>query len=831
MKKQFYIPYLTAIVAFFLIALIYCSPAIQGKAISMTDINNYKGQAKEIQDYKKKTGEDALWSNSAFGGMPTFLLSTPAPTKTLSFFNRIFNLNHFRPVSFIFLYMLGFYICLLGFGVKPWLSIIGAVAYGFSSFFFIIIPAGHISKVIALGYMPIIIGGFYLAFQGKKLIGGITFGIALALQILVNHLQITYYTMIIILVMGVNIFIVQIKNNEIKTFLQSTGIIALMTLLAVGSNFRTLWTIYEYSQYSTRGKSELVVNEEDQTSGLDISYATDWSYGPMESFTLLIPNFMGGPTYSEIPENSESYDFLIKRQSKKQAKTSLKQMPTYWGEQRFTAGPVYVGAIICFLFIMGLFLVDNRYKWWILAGTIISLILSWGKHIPGFTAFLFNHLPGYNKFRAVSNALVIAEFTMPLLAILSIDKIIKGDLKKETVLKGLKYATIIAGGVIIFFILFAGSLFSFNAIIDERYLSQGATDFVDVLREDRLMILRKDAWRSLIFILFAAGATWLFIKGKTKEWQFLLVLGSLILVDMWGVNLRYFNSEHFENKRKASIPFIASKADEIINQDSDPSYRVLNLTVDPFNDASTSYFHQSIGGYHGAKMKRYQELIEHRIQPELQSLIKNLQSATQQGFMTAFDNTSVLNMLNTKYLIINRESTPLLNRKALGNAWFIDTIKWVSSANEEMDALKDLNTSKEAVIDTRFRKNLENFSPKKTDSLANIRLIEYKPDELTYKSNSLYNQLAVFSEIFYPKGWKVTIDGESVEYFRANYLLRAMVVPKGKHTIVFKFKPQSYYLGQKVSMASSIILLLLLLGSIAFHFKSDILKNIARKNT
>ncbi len=821
MKKQFYIPYLTAIAVFFFIALIYCSPVIQGKAISMNDINNYKGQAKEIQDYKKKTGEDALWTNSAFGGMPSFLISTPAPPKTLSFFHRILNLNHFRPVSFIFLYMLGFYICLLCFGVKPWLSVIGGIAYGFSSFFFIIIPAGHVSKVIALGYMPIIIGGFYLAFQDKKLLGGITFGIALALQILVNHLQITYYTMIIVFIMGLGIFIVKIVNKETKSLLQSVVVVLFMALLAVGSNFRTLWTTYEYGKFSTRGKSELIVDEKDQTSGLDISYATAWSYGPAESFTLLIPNFMGGPTYGELPEKSETYKFLIKRQSRKQAKESLKQMPTYWGEQTFTSGPVYAGAIICFLFVLGLFIVDDKYRWWILAGTIISLIFSWGKHIPGFTAFLFNHLPGYNKFRAVSSALVIAEFTIPLLAVLSIDKIVKGKVKKETVLKGLKYATISVGALILFFILFAGSLFSFNAIIDERYNAQGATDFIDALHDDRLMIFRKDAWRSLLFILLAAGTIWLYVKGKTKEWQFLAGLGFLILIDMWGVDLRYLSPGDFESKRKVNTPFIASKADEIVMQDKEPDYRVLNLTVDPFNDASTSYFHKSIGGYHGAKMKRYQELIEFGIQPELQSIIKKLKSGTQQGFMTAFDNASVLNMLNTKYLIINRESAPLVNRKALGNAWFIDTIKWADNANEEIGALRGLNTAKEIVVDVRFREQIGTFSHPIPDSLAEIRLTEYKLDELTYETRSSIGQLAVFSEIYYPKGWKVTIDGEPTDYFRANYLLRAMLVPAGEHTIVFKFEPQSYYLGQKVSVASSIILLLVFLGSIVFYLRKQ----------
>ena len=824
MKNKIYLPHLIALATFFLIALLFSYPVIQGEVLSMSDIKNYQGQSKEIKDLKKQTGENALWTNSMFGGMPSFLIATPSPPKTTKVIHQILNLNHFRPVSFLFLYMLGFYVCLLCFRANPWLSIAGAIAYGFSSFFIIIIPAGHVSKVMAIGYMPMIIGGFYLAFQNKKLLGTIIFGVALSLQILVNHLQITYYTMIIVLIMGVSILINKIKQKEYPSLFLSSAMILVMVLLAVGTNIRTLWTTYEYGEYSTRGESELVVDEDNQTTGLDKDYATAWSYGVPETFTLLIPNFMGGPSYSPLPENSETFDFLTKIQGKQQAKRTIKQMPTYWGEQSFTSGPVYVGAVICFLFVLGLFLIDKKHRWWILLVTVLSILFSWGKHLPGFTSFIFDYLPGYNKFRAVSNALIILEFTMPLLAVLVLDKILKGETSKDEVLKGLKYSTGIVGGLILFIVVAAGGLFSFSAPQDDQYLAQGANDFIEALRTDRLMILRKDGWRSLLFVLLSASLVLLYLKNKLKKEYLIVGFVLLILVDMWPVGRRYMDEDNFESKRKAVVPFSATIADNAILKDNDPNYRVLNLSVDPFNEAATSYFHKSIGGYHGAKMQRYQELIEHVIYNEIQTLARNLQTGSPQGYMNAFANAPVLNMLNTKYLIYNKDAAPLLNNNALSNAWFVDKINWAENANEEIEALKTLNTEKEVVIDIRYKDYLNSFRPN-PDSTASISLTEYLPNKFVYNSKSNIEQLAVFSEIYYPKGWHAYIDGTEVEYIRLNYLLRGLRIPEGDHKVEFVFKPQSYYTGGKIATASSIILLFVLLGALAFSFKDSVLPN------
>lgn len=812
-----------AIVLFLFLAIAYMAPALSGKTIDQHDIKQHKGQSKELVDFRNETGKEAIWTNSMFGGMPGYMISTKFPGNKLSVIHKILILNIWTPVCFIFLYLLGFYFALLAFNVDKWIAIIGSIAYAFSSYLVIIIVAGHNSKVLALGYMPAIIGGIHLAFRGKYLWGALLTGIALGLQIFVVHLQITYYTLLIVLLYGIFELIWAIKEHHLKQFATAVGVLIIAVLLAVGSNMSSLLTTVEYGKYSIRGKTELTSNAGNSTTGVDRDYATRWSYGKAESFTLLVPNFMGGASAGELSQDSETYQFLSQIQGKANAKKAIKRMPTYWGDQPITSGPVYVGAIICFLFVFGLFFIDKKYRWWLLSATILSLLLSWGKNLQGFTDFMFDYLPGYNKFRAVSMTLVIAGFTMPLMAMLAFDKILKKDVAKKDVLKALKYAYSITGGLTLFFILFAKGLFDFESPIDQNYLAQGYTEFVDALQADRASLFRRDALRSFILITLAAGTIFFYIKEKIQAKYVILTIGVLVLIDLWPVAKRYLNESNFITKKASENPFTPSNADKYILQDTDLSYRVVNLATDPFNDASTSYYHKSLGGYHGAKMRRYQELIERYIAPEIQLLGASLQTQDFNQINSTLESNRVINMLNTKYLIFNPDAQPLINTSANGNAWFVSDYSIVENADAEIASLQNLNIKTAVVIDERFETNVAGKSFV-TDSLASIDLIEYQPNYLKYRANASSEQLAVFSEIYYPKGWTATIDGKPADYFRADYILRAMIVPAGEHLIEFSFEPDSYYRGEKISMVSSLLFILILIGALGLEVKKTLTK-------
>lgn len=802
----------SAIIIFLLISIIYMFPALEGKNIRQQDVVQYKGMSKELVDYREATGEEALWTNSTFSGMPGYMISTKYKNNVLRVFHKIFILNNWRPICFIFLYLIGAYISLLAFRVDKWLSIVGAIAYAFSSYFFVIIEVGHISKVLALGYLPPIVAGVHLAFQKKYLLGSVIMGLFLSLQLLVVHLQITYYTLIITLFYGLFELIYSIREKRMKSFAIAAITLSIAAILAVASNFSNIWVSYEYGKYTIRGKSDLTLDAENQTSGLDKDYATQWSYGVDETLTLLIPNFMGGSSGNPIPEKSKTFELLKKIQGAAQARKSIRQMPTYWGDQPVTSGPVYVGALMIFLFVLGLYLVKGKLKWWLVSVTVISILLAWGRNFPGLTNFFLDYVPGYNKFRTVAMILVIAEFSIPLLGILAVNKILKDKIDKKLLQKYILRSFYITGGICLFFILFAGSLFSFQASIDQQYLDQGATDFVNALQADRLMLLRRDAFRSLIFAALGALVLYLYIQDKLKTAYMIAGLGLIILIDMWGVNKRYLNSDNFVSNREYKNPITKSKADEFILRDTDPNYRVLNLSVSPFQDATTSYYHKSLGGYHGAKIRRYQELFDFRIVPELQMVIGGLQQNSLALADSALTQCNALNMLNTRYFIYNPEAPPLFNRSSLGNAWFVSSVEWVENADDEIALLADVNPATTAVIDTKFTDELDGFIPSQHNGSSFISLTDYAPNKLSYRSSSDSKQLAVFSEIYYPKGWEVTIDGEPASYFRVNYVLRAMLVPEGKHNIEFEFRPASYYTGEKIALAGSSILLLLLLG-------------------
>ena len=813
------------LIIFVLIAIIYMYPNLSGKQISQSDVIQHKGGAKEIIDFREKTGKEPLWTNSMFGGMPAYLISVKDKSNLVQNLQYLLYRKDYRPLYFIFLYLIGFYISLWAFGIKAWLRVIGAIAYAFSSYFFIIIIAGHNSKVLALGYMPPIIAGAYMAYRGKYLWGGILLGIFLSLELFTNNLQIAYYTLLILLILGIVEFVNAVKEKQYKTFLTATGILIIAGILAVLSNITNIWTTYEYSKYSIRGKSDLTFNESNQTSGLDKDYATEWSYGIDETLTLMIPNFKGGESYGSLPEKSKTFEFLKKVQSPRDARRTIRQVPTYWGEQRSTAGPVYVGAVVIFLFILSLFIIRGKIKWWLVSVVIASILLSWGRNFSFLTNLFLDYFPVYNKFRTVSMILIMAEFAIPLMAILGLNTIINGKIEKKDLAKPILRSLYITGGICIFFILLAGAFYHFEAELDKEYIAQGAKEFVSALQADRLMLLRRDAFRSLIFILLAAGILWYYTKDKLTKTYLIAGMGLLILIDMWAVDKRYLNNDDFILGKEFENPIPKTKADEFIltHGKADPDYRVLTLS-NPFNNATTSFYHKSIGGYHAAKMRRYQELIDFQLMPELSSLIGALQTGKISVADSVLMLSGALNMLNTRYVIYNPGAMPLINNYALGHAWFIRELKFAGNADEEITMLGKIDPASIAIVDETFTAMLEGFEPQ-ADSTARIELVSYSPNELKYTTSTNSEQLAVFSEIYYPKGWKVSIDGKKADYFRADFLLRAMLVPAGNHEVVFSFKPESFYTGNKIATASSGILLLLLIGAVFLEIKKSLGKN------
>ncbi len=811
-----WLPIVSAIVLYFIISVVYFSPVMQGKVLAQHDKMVWVASSKEIKSFKEETGEKTLWTNSMFSGMPTYLINSLSEGNQLIPLHKLLNLNNsFRPVSFLFLYLLGFFLALMVFGVNPWLSLVGAFAFAFSSYFFIIIQAGHITKAIAIGYMAPIIAGVYLAFNKKELWGTILMAIFLSIQILINHLQITYYTFLIILVFGIFQIINTIREKQFNSFVKSLSYLLLGAFLAIGSNFLGLSVVYDYGKDSTRGASELTGNKANKTTGLDKDYITSWSYGQLESFTLLVPNIMGGASQGELGKESEMYNAL-KKMGNPNARQIIKQMPTYWGDQPFTSGPTYAGALVIFLFVLALFLVEGQLKWWLLTATILSIMLAWGKNMMWFTDLFLDYLPGYNKFRAVSMTLVIAELTIPLLAILGLQKVFSGDYDKDKIVKQLLYALGITGGMVILLILGLSS--SSTAFIGAQDISMfGQNDILlDAIRADRSALFRSDALRSLFYILFGAGAIYLFLKQKIKSYLLIILIGLGIISDLWTVDKRYLNNDSFVRKTQKEQQFKPSIADQSILQDKDIDYRVLNIAVSTFNDASTSYFHKSIGGYHGAKMLRYQELISHHLSQEIQQFGQALQKgATQESVNKALQSLKMVNMLNGKYIIYNPAAPAILNTFANGNAWFVDNYKIVANADQEIHALGTIDPRTTAIIDQRFKDDVLDFNK---DLGASIEMISYQPNNLVYESNTKSVQMAVFSEIYYNKGWKVFIDDQETKCFRADYVLRAMMIPAGQHKIEFKFDPDIYSTGKTIGVISSILLLLLLVGGFVYDY-------------
>lgn len=813
------LPYITAVIIFILISFIFLNPVLEGKKMKQSDITIFKGMSKELVDYREQTGEEALWTNGMFGGMPAYQISTKYPNNWIKKVDKVIKLGLPHPVNLLFLYFLGFFILLIILKIDPWLAIIGSFAFAFSSYFIIIFEAGHNSKAHAIAYMAPLIGSIILTYRGKYLLGGALTALFAALEISANHLQITYYLLIFIVIMGFFILFDHLKRKAMPHFGKATAVLIIAALLAILPNLTNLWVTSEYSSQSMRGKSELLKEGVAQTGGLDKGYATQWSYGIGESWSLLFPNAKGGGS-GALAANKKAMEEVDPQMRQAFAQNRIS---SYWGDQPITAGPTYAGAIMVFLFILGLFYVKGWLKWALLAGTIISITLAWGKNFMPLTSFFLDYFPLYNKFRAVSMILILAEFTIPVLGILAIWEIIKNPEIIKEKHREFFIAFGLTGGLLLMFYILPSVFFNFLSQMEEQQLGSNPqyADFIFNMEAARISIFKADAIRSFIYITLMAGLLYAFSLKKFNKNILLVVFAVLLLADMFTINKRYVNEDSFDKRKRIENPYTPSVADKAILADKSLDYRVLNLGG-TFQDGRTSYYHKSIGGYHSAKLGRYQDLIDFRLSEEISDLIETLQNSG--GFEAVNDKLKVLNtinMLNTKFIIYNPQAPPIMNPYANGNAWFVEGTKWVENANVELDELTFTDLKTTALVDVRFKENLEGFKPS-TFAGNTIKLVDYQPNHLIYETNCTSEQLAIFSEIYYNKGWEAYIDGEWTPHFRANYTLRALRVPAGKHKIEFKFLPKSYYTGEKIALFGSILILLVFFSIIGFEIKKYI---------
>ena len=656
------------------------------------------------------------------------------------------------------------------------------------------------------------IGSIYYTYRREAIRGALLATFFLSLELIANHPQITYYSMICVIVFIVTEFVFALKKKEIKAFVKNSLILLVPVLLAVGMNFNSLYCTYVYGKYSTRGKSDLVIKDSEQTSGLDKDYITQWSYGVEETFTLLIPDFMGGAC-KPFDNNSEIAAALRKNN----AGQYLRNFQMYWGSQPWVDGPVYVGAIVIFLFILGLIIVKGPLKWWLLSASLLSVMLAWGKNFMPLTNLFLDFFPGYDKFRAVTMILVIAEFCIPLTGILALRDIFNGTVERQEAMRGIKIAFAVTGGITLLFVLLPGIAGSFLSPVEKH--SNIPAWVTSALVADRKMLLKGDSFRSFFLILLAAATVTGFCYNKLRKEYAIALLALLLLADLWFVDKRYLNADRFVRKEAKTRAEAATNADKYILRDSS-NYRVLNLSVSPFNDASTSYYHKSIGGYHGAKLKRYQELIDTCLTYDIK-LIQTVGGAakTLADIQSVFGRTTAINMLNAKYIIYSPDELPIINQDALGNAWFVETPEIVDNANEELSSINRIDPSKVAVIEKDFQDQIKNKSYPASPG-DTLELKSYKPNELIYKSKTHGENLAIFSEIYYPAGWRSFIDGKESKYFRADFVLRGMIIPAGDHEIKFTFEPSCYLIGNRVSFMSSILFLLILAGYVLLQIKT-----------
>ena len=830
------LPYVLIVVGFVVVAYAYAPQVLQGKVVNQSDISSWKGMSHEIVEWNEGHPDDpALWTGSMFGGMPATQISVPykgdatTPLYDLLFWGE-------RPPSYLIISLLGGFLLFLAFGVNPWLSAIGAIAVTFCSYNMQIIQVGHNTKMVAIAFMPWVLAALVYAYRRKALLGAVFFALALSFQIKANHPQITYYLAFIVFGYAIaelcGAVVAQRKmkaatppfrETPVGRWLMASVLVLVGGLLGIATNANKLLPTYEYAEYTMRGGSELTHDEHNQTGdGLKLDYATAWSYGINEVPNLLIPNFNGGASSGELSRGSATYKAL-QSMGASNIESLRKGMPLYWGPQPFTAGPMYLGAISLFLFVFGLCVIRGRYKWWIAGVSVLALLLAWGSHFMWFSEIFFKYAPLYNKFRTVSMILVILQVTVPLMGILGVNAALFGKepLPEKKIKNGLLTALGVTGGISLLFALFPGLAGDFSSASDAAVF--GANDLlISALQDDRRSLLRADAFRSLIFIVLAAGALFTACKKKLKALPAVAVIGVLLLADLWGVDKRYLNKEHFVTVRNFDAQFNPRPVDNAIHQDSDISYRVLDLSVNTFNDAIVSYHHKTIGGYSPAKLQRYQDLIDFHIAPEMSRLASDINAviptaSTIADLEEGLQYYPVLAMLNTKYIVIDGNSYPLTYGQRLGNAWFVERSRTAPTADAEMAALGQIDPGKEAVIfDAQAAEGTAAEYPGAAE--GSIVLKEYSPNRLSYEVSAAARGLAVFSEIYYPAGWRAFIDGEEVPILRADYTLRALLIDEGSHEVEFVYDPGSFTIGKNISLASSLAIILALAGCILYSF-------------
>ena len=820
MKKL--LPDLIAILAFVLLSFAYFFPAdIENRILFQHDTAAGAGAGQEVKEYYEQTGERSRWTNSLFGGMPMYQIAPSYDsTKSLQWVQKAYQLFLPDYVCLTFMLMLGFYILLRVFGIPVWLAGLGGIMWAFSSYFFILISAGHIWKFITLAYVPPTIAGIVLAYRGKLLWGGILTALFVALQITSNHVQMSYYFFFVILFFVGAYFEKAWRTKTLPQFFKASAVLIVAALVGIAANVSNLYHTYAYSKETMRGKSELVQTGDaakQTSSGLDRDYITQWSYGIDETLTLLVPNFKGGASAAL----SQSETAMSK--ANPMYSSLYGSLTQYFGTQPMTSGPVYVGAFVLFLFVLGCFIVKGPLKWALIGATFFSIVLSWGKNFMPLTDFFIDNVPLYNKFRAVSSILVIAEFTIPLLAIFALKRLLEEPeiLKQEK--KPLGISLLLTAGIALLLAIAPGSIGSGYVPAQEAQMLQNAVNqqmipanelsgILANLGEMRAELVSSDALRSFIIIGIGCSLLWLYASGKLRSSLTIAGITILCLADMWGVNKRYLNDAQFVPHSIRTETFTKTNTDELILQDTSLDYRVLNFATSTFDDNNTSYWHKSVGGYHPAKLRRYQEMIEHHISPEMQAAYKAI--ATAGGEMDSVDANKfrILNMLNTKYFIFpagqQRQTVPILNPHAYGNAWFVNKVQYVNNANEEIDALDSIIPTETAVVDARFKDVLKGTTESYKDSLSSIRLTSYAPNRLTYETNNAQDGIAVFSEIYYPDGWHVTIDGQPAELARADYILRTMYVPAGQHTIEMRFDPTSLHVTEGIAYGALALLVI-----------------------
>jgi hypothetical protein len=806
--------HLAVIALFIAICFFFLTPAFQGKTLGQSDVIGAQSTQKEIMDYRAKD-TTILWTNQIFGGMPAFQIWAPYPDNITTHVVSAIKATFPNPVDTVLILLLGTYFLFIVLKLNPWLAAAGAVAFTFSSYNIILLVAGHSNQAFAIAFFAPILAGIILTLRGKHILGGALTAFFLAMEIRANHVQMTYYLLLsLIILIGIELYHA-IKTKNLQAYLKSMAYIGGATLLALAVNASSLWSTYDYGTETIRGKSNLTQTAKEPSNGLDKDYAYQWSQGVGESFTFLIPNAYGGGSGTEVlDQNSETAKALIAKgvpedqavNYTRQITASVPGMTTYWGNKPGTAGPYYFGAVVCFLFLFGLLIIKNRIKWWLLATVILTMFLSFGRNLPFLSDLFFNYFPLYNKFRAVESILAVASICFPILGFLAIQEIIESK-DRTVILKKLLLSLYIVGGLALLFVVVPDLILSFRAEDQATgigYLTQAfqnnaamANDVAAAIVRDRISLARMDAIRSLIFVLLTFGVVWAFIKQKMNVLTLSIVLLALTLIDMWQIDRRYLKNENFQDKIETAQAIKPREVDQFIVKDPDPDYRVFDATADFRSDSFNPFFHKSITGYSAARLKRYEELY-------LSQFTKSV-------------NQDVLDMLNTKYIISsdpkNQNLKMQANPTACGHAWFVKSVKYADNADQEMQAISSFSPKDEAIVDKQYKSVIDE-KQLGNDPAGTITLTHYSPDHMTYKSGSTTSQIAVFSEIYYNKGWKMLIDGVEKPYFRADYLLRAAQIPVGNHTIEFDFHPTSYYAGEKISLAGSILLVLALGGAL-----------------